>query len=51
MGVTFVRYGDKRNAYRIVGAKTQSERPQRRQRSGWEDNIKMVLKVDGRGTE
>jgi len=49
MGVTCSTYGDNKNAYRIFGGKTQSERPQGRPRRRWEDNIKIFLKVGGRG--
>jgi hypothetical protein len=51
MGDTCGTYGDKRNANRILGEKTQSERPQGRPRRRWEDNIKIVLKIVGGGPE
>jgi hypothetical protein len=51
MGVTCGTYGDKRNSYRIFGGKIQSERLQGRPRRRWEDNIKIVIKVEWRGPE
>jgi hypothetical protein len=47
MGVTCGTYGNKRNAYRIFGGKTQSERSQGKSRRRWEDNIEIVLKLGG----
>jgi hypothetical protein len=39
--------GEKRNAYRILVGKTEEERPLRRPRRRWVDNIKMDLKGIG----
>jgi hypothetical protein len=36
--------GDKRNAYRILVGKSEENRPLRRPRHRWEDNIKMDAK-------
>jgi hypothetical protein len=39
--------GVKRNAYRILVGKPEGERPLRRTRRRWEDNIKMDLRGIG----
>jgi hypothetical protein len=36
--------GEMRNAYKILIGKPEGKRPLGRQRSRWEDNIKMALK-------
>jgi hypothetical protein len=39
------RMGAIRIAYEILGGKTEGNRPLRKSRCGWEDNIRMDLKV------
>jgi hypothetical protein len=41
--------GETRNAYRILMGKTEGNRPLRRARRRWVDNIKMDLKKDRMG--
>jgi hypothetical protein len=43
------RMGRKRNAYSILVGKPEGKRPIRRPRPGWENNIKMDLRVIGWG--
>jgi hypothetical protein len=41
--------GEQRNAYRILVAKPEGERPLRKQRHRWVDDIKMDIKRDMMG--
>jgi hypothetical protein len=41
--------GKKKNEYRILAGKTLVKRPLGRQKSRWEDNIKMDLRTLGSG--
>jgi hypothetical protein len=41
--------GEKRNAYRILMGKPEGNRPLRRPRRGWVDNVKIDLKRDRMG--
>jgi hypothetical protein len=43
------RIGEKRNAYRVWGGKTEEKRPLERPRHRWEDNIKTVIREIGWG--
>jgi hypothetical protein len=43
------RKGEKRNAYRILVGKPEGNRPLRRPRQKWEDNIRMDLREIGWG--
>jgi hypothetical protein len=36
--------GEKRNAYKVLGRKSEEKRPLKRPRHRWEDNIKMDVK-------
>jgi hypothetical protein len=36
--------GEKRNAYKVLGRKSEENRPLKRPRRSWEDNIKMDVK-------
>jgi hypothetical protein len=41
------RIGDRRNAYNILVGKPEGERPLRRPRRRWEDNIRLDLREIG----
>jgi hypothetical protein len=41
---TYVRYWEKRNAYRVVLQKTEERKPLERHRRRWDDNIMIDLK-------
>jgi hypothetical protein len=47
MGRICSRYGEKRNAYRILLGKPEGKRPPGRPRYKWEDNIKIGLRWNG----
>jgi hypothetical protein len=43
------KYGERRGAYRVLVGKPEGERPIRRPRLRWEDNIMLIFgKWDGR---
>jgi hypothetical protein len=51
LGRAFSTHLEKRNAYRILGGKSEGKRPLRRSRSRWEDNVKMDLReIESGGT-
>jgi hypothetical protein len=47
MDRTCSTHGEKKNAYRILVGKPERRRPLGRPRRGWEDNIRMDLRVIG----
>jgi hypothetical protein len=47
MGRACSRYGEKRNAYRILVGKPEEKRPLGRPRRRWADNIKMDFREIG----
>ena len=49
MGGACSAYGDRRGVFRVLVGKHERERPLRRTRRSWEDNIKMDLQEVGCG--
>jgi len=49
MGVACGTHGEGRGVYRVLVGRPEEERPLRRPRRRWEDNIKMELRDTGLG--
>jgi hypothetical protein len=50
MGMACSIHGEKRNAFKVSVGKLEVNRPQRRPRCRWDDNIKMDLREVGWGS-